>query len=429
MLRCKLPLRARGGRIKRLGARPGVKRPNMDVSGSDGKSELDAIGARGPSKWTAGVASVARIDSRAWVNMGSARLRDMARDLWGPWMAEPRVNMARVASLSTQGIACKRRARLFMPNSAKPGCPLLVMLHGCLQDAESFARLTRMDGLAREHGFCVLYPDQDVGANAMRGWNWNGAEHQRRLGGEPEAIAALVAQAQKMLGSTPKRTGLAGISAGGAMAATMAHLYPELIGAVAQVSAPAPYTAKSTREALREMKMGPGPRVGAEACAAAMEAKRRGEGGKKRLPALIVHGMSDEAVDVSHASALEQAGLMLNAALGTARPGEGKWRVEQSEQEGGIARVWRDPEGLVVAALVSPAALGHAWSGGDRSEPFSQEGFDQSRLLVDFFKAAREGDWSGFEAAALAERLWAGALGPAEHAPKAAGPSPRAPKG
>lgn len=352
--------------------------------------------------------------------MGSARLRDLARELWGPWMAEPRVALGRVARIATEGLACKRRARLFMPDSAKPGCPLLVMLHGCLQDAESFARLTRMDELAREQGFCVLYPDQDVGAHALRGWNWNGVEHQKRQGGEPEAIAALMRTAQKMLGSTPERTGLAGISAGGAMAASMAHLYPELVGAVALVAAPAPYTAKSSKEALREMRAGPGPRVGPRAHAAALAAKEWSGGGKRRLPALIVHGMSDESVDASHAGSLASAGLMLNAALGNGSAGEGAWQAQSAEQEGGLARVWRDAEGMVVAALASPASLGHAWSGGDPSEPFSQEGFDQSRLVVDFFKAARDGEWSGFDPKALAERLWAGRQGLAPREPRLA---------
>jgi poly(hydroxyalkanoate) depolymerase family esterase len=387
----------------------------MDARKADGQKKVEAS----PPKWFAGTASLARIDSRAWMNMGTAKLRDMARDLWGPWMAEPRVAQARVSSIMSEcasGVP-KRRARLFIPDSAKPGCPLLVMLHGCLQDADSFARLTRMDDVAKKDGFCVLYPDQDVGAHAFRAWNWNTAEGQKRLGGEPEAIASLIRKAQAMLGVKPRFTGLAGISAGGAMAASMAHLYPELIGAVALVAAPAPFTAKSTEEALAEMKEGPGPQVRAHALAAAMDAASRSDGARRRLPALIVHGMSDPSVDLSHAAALEQAGLMLNAALGKDDSPAMPWTVSEAAQEGGVARLWRDPLGRVVAALATPAKLGHAWSGGDSSEPFSQQGFDQSRLVVDFFKAARTGAWSDFEPEALASRMWAGANRPMAHQP------------
>jgi hypothetical protein len=60
----------------------------------------------------------------------------------------------------------------------------------------------------------------------------------------------------------------------------------------------------------------------------------------------------------------------------------------------------------VIAVIVEPAFLGHAWSGGDMSEPFAQTGFDQSRLALDFFEAAESGVWSSFAPKALSEKLW-----------------------
>lgn len=47
----------------------------------------------------------------------------------------------------------------------------MVMLHGCGQDASSFAASTRMNRIALRERFLVLYPEQDRLANAQGCWN------------------------------------------------------------------------------------------------------------------------------------------------------------------------------------------------------------------------------------------------------------------
>ena len=49
--------------------------------------------------------------------------------------------------------------------------PLMVMLHGCGQDANTFAASTRMNRVAMRERFLVLYPEQDRLANAHGCWN------------------------------------------------------------------------------------------------------------------------------------------------------------------------------------------------------------------------------------------------------------------
>ena len=52
---------------------------------------------------------------------------------------------------------------------------LLVMLHGCGQTPEDFATGTRMNDLADEHGFLVVYPAQSAQKRPMdlrRQTNW-----------------------------------------------------------------------------------------------------------------------------------------------------------------------------------------------------------------------------------------------------------------
>ncbi|RYE71328.1 MAG: poly(3-hydroxyalkanoate) depolymerase, partial [Oxalobacteraceae bacterium] len=61
---------------------------------------------------------------------------------------------------------------LYMPPQVKPGMALVVMLHGCTQSPEDFARGTGMNALADEVGFLVAYPGQERAANAQKCWNW-----------------------------------------------------------------------------------------------------------------------------------------------------------------------------------------------------------------------------------------------------------------
>lgn len=95
---------------------------------------------------------------------------------------------ARVAAAAgrwTSGVAvaagCTRRWRLYIPPGLTAGVrpPLLVLLHGCGQDAEGFAAVTAMHRVADRGGFLVLLPEQDRLANAQGCWNWFDTEHGR----------------------------------------------------------------------------------------------------------------------------------------------------------------------------------------------------------------------------------------------------------
>lgn len=102
-----------------------------------------------------------------------------------------------------------RTYRLYIPVSAKTATgplPLIVMLHGCGQTPEGFARGTGMNVLAEEFGFLVLYPAQARDAHINRCWNWFERDDQVRGSGEPALIADMTQHIISAYQTDPAKT-------------------------------------------------------------------------------------------------------------------------------------------------------------------------------------------------------------------------------
>ncbi len=258
--------------------------------------------------------------------------------------------------------------------------PLLVVLHGCTQDAEDVARGTRMDDHGRRRGMAVLYPEQPPEAHATRCWNWYEPDHQSAGGGEPAILAGMIREMTETWGLDSERVYVAGISAGGAMAVTLAATHPGLVSGVASHSGVAYRAAVGLEEATRVLSPAEAEpsRDLVEAVSGAM-----GERGR-RIPLLVIHGDDDAVVAPRNARWLadQWAGLAEEFAEGVV-----EWDMDPSRPQADQAsriEVVRD-DGGVWMEMWRIRDLGHAWSGGSDEGTFTQPGgLDASALIVDF---------------------------------------------
>lgn len=119
------------------------------------------------------------------------------------------------------------RMYAYRPQNFKSNMPLVVVLHGCMQNAKQCAKLTDWNKLADEYGFAVIYPQQPMRNNPMRCFNWFSENNQQRDKGEPLCINEMVEYAKKSWSIDSQRIYVTGLSAGGAMTICLLATYPD----------------------------------------------------------------------------------------------------------------------------------------------------------------------------------------------------------
>jgi poly(hydroxyalkanoate) depolymerase family esterase len=286
--------------------------------------------------------------------------------------------------------AGSRAYKLYRPSGQRTALlPLVVMLHGCKQNPDDFAAGTRMNQLAEQNGWLVLYPAQSREVNQMGCWNWFKAEDQQRDRGEPAIIAEMTRHIVRTCGADPKRVYVAGLSAGGAMADIMATTYPDLYAAAGIHSGLAHAAAHDLMSALNAMRQGPRPRSGlvSPSRSGLAPPSRSGPAAPSRepVPTIVFHGDSDATVHPSNGDHVVAQARSAGAA-GAAAPGV---RVEQGEVAGGrryTRTIQRDAQGRSSTEHWVVHGAGHAWSGGHPSGSYTDPlGPDASAQMLRFF--------------------------------------------
>jgi len=270
-------------------------------------------------------------------------------------------------------VGLQRSFKLYLPpGAAGQAVPLVVMLHGCRQDPDDFAAGTGMNALAAAQGVAVLYPAQAVDANPGRCWNWFKHNHQLSGRGEAALIADLARAVVQAHGLDSSRVFIAGLSAGGAMAALVAAAHPRQFAAVGVHSGLAPGAAADVQAGLAAMRSGAASST------------------PLPVPTIVFHGDADSTV---HPRNAEQ--VLAAAVRGTApRVGPAAHTVQTLGVCASGQRHTRSVHG--VAGQPAQAELwllhgaGHAWSGGQPAGSHTDaRGPDASAEMLRFFLSHR----------------------------------------
>jgi poly(hydroxyalkanoate) depolymerase family esterase len=268
--------------------------------------------------------------------------------------------------------------KLFVPSAYRgEPMPLVVMLHGCGQDASDFALGTGMNVLAEEHQVLILYPEQSAGAHWNRCWNWYHSSHHHRGEGEPALIAALTRHVAAGYAVDHDHIFVAGLSSGAAMAVILGRTYPDLFTAVGSHSGLAHGSATDALGAMLAMRDGASPDILARAAPAAdVPAAGVPAAG---VPVIVFHGDADATVHRENSARV----------VGQSVDRRAVHTVEEKGESGGRAFTRSIHAGMDGAVLVEQWIVhgaGHAWSGGSTQGSYADmRGPDASKEMLRFF--------------------------------------------
>ena len=239
------------------------------------------------------------------------------------------------------------RAWFWKPEPAAPDrLPLVVVLHGCTQDAAGFDRGSGWSKLAKTHGFAVLFPEQQRLNNANLCFSWFEPGGTRRDGGEAFSIAQMIGAMVEQHRIDRQRIFITGLSAGGAMTSVMLATYPELFAGGAILAGLPHGAAGSVPEALQQMRAhSPTPRTTGRSI-------KRASQHSGRWPAVSIwHGTADAVVSPSNAEAIVRQWKEVHG-LSNALSTEGV-------VDGYPHREWRDSQGRLLVEEYRVTGMGH----------------------------------------------------------------------
>jgi poly(hydroxyalkanoate) depolymerase family esterase len=242
------------------------------------------------------------------------------------------------------------RYGLYTPGGLRDdeSAPLVVVLHGCKQQALRFAYASGWTDFADTARVRLLCPDQRRLANLYRCWNWFHPAAQRGQG-EVALVAAMIDDAAKQARVNQNAVAAVGISAGGALAALLAFHLGDRFRAVATVAA-APllgsFNVQNPQSVMQQgLALDPILALGAwqKACA----------------PLAIIHGTADDVVRARCAEQLQAQALESFRRAGkAATPGS-----TVAGSNGTTVTDYRADRELLLRRI-DVQGLGHAWTGG-----------------------------------------------------------------
>lgn len=267
--------------------------------------------------------------------------------------------------------------------------PMVVHLHGGNMDARDAARKSRLNELADQRGFVVVYPQEAPDNGRLGIWDWSQAAAGQREDRAVSLIAALTAHAVAAEGADPGRVFVSGISAGGGIAVVMAAVHPDLYRAIhaevgcmfgcasALLGTPTSVSTLDPVVAGRNAYLAMGSRAA-------------------RVPLLVSYGTLDPNAYLADQEALVQQWQVTHDLVDDREQNGSVPRTVAATRSGSDGRTYAvdtyvDADGCVLTERWLIDGLRHAYSGGAPSGPLDldvdAQGPNMRAVAYDFFLA------------------------------------------
>lgn len=261
----------------------------------------------------------------------------------------------------------------YVPNRQLTG--IVVVIHGCLQSAESMALGTDINSAAERNGWVVLYPQVPAGSNPANCWNWYDKQNQSASTGQLKEIAELISRAQRRYSLESKPIFLMGISSGGGTVAGAISCFPSLFKAAAIHSGPVYGSAQNLSDGVAALKNGPPVTLPSRLC----------QPSKTSASILVIQGLQDKVVHPDHGFRLVTDFGAAFSAIPTRENAKVVSIADDSKR-----MIWT--QGKQSLELVENSKLGHAWA-VKKDDPlkgrlpfFEVTSFASTELIEAFFK-------------------------------------------
>ncbi|MDF2473666.1 MAG: phbZ [Anaerocolumna sp.] len=266
--------------------------------------------------------------------------------------------------------------------------PLMVMLHGGLQDPDKFAAGTKMNLLAEEKNFIVIYPDQPDTANSSKCWNWFETAHQHRGSGEPALIVGMINEVKLNYNINDDMVYAAGLSAGGAMSVVLAATYPDVIHGIGVGAGLEYIAATSMMGAFTAMSSG-GPNPNTQGVLAYNEMAKSIA---SLMPVIVFQGTSDYTVNIQNGHQIISQWAQTNDLTDDGEDNNSiddtADVVQNKSVEGGrtyTRYAYEDAAGNILMEKYLVDGMGHAWSGGSSAGNYTDgTGPDATSIIWSF---------------------------------------------
>lgn len=292
-----------------------------------------------------------------------------------------------------QGIYGTRTYKVFIPESLpkkiKPA--VVVMLHGCQQNAADFALGTRIEKWADKEKFIALFPEQNIAYNSFKCWNWILPANNSRAG-EPKVIVDMLDSVIQKYNADSERVFAAGMSAGASMVNILGNCYPERFKALASHDGSQYYSSSMGLDFAEVVLSG----ANVPASVAAFYGNNCSLYANNRpsvMPIVIFHGMNSPLMSPVHAFQIESEFKVFNDYLDNGIRDNSYFlekkaeSVPDSETYGYTLYSTINTNRDVFIERYMINNLSHGWSGGVSNLPYNDpKGPDASALIFRFFK-------------------------------------------